>query len=203
MRPIPWVQAKPTVLAAVLSLAIAAFVLSQIFTMGEGALRFREDEERAVMIFGLCCGGFFGLIGLLALVVALTCGNRIPRHQVDHEGLALWSRLGSAEIPWSHVLAAGVSYKKTPKAAMNAVSLREAIALEVFVSDDDPASAYPRAEHLLVTEDPPRPDLPRTRFRLVVQRGDAEARLTAEVAPYVEDRWLGEFQRQWNPVPGF
>jgi hypothetical protein len=36
----------------------------------------------------------------------------------------------------------------------------------------------------------------------VLAEGDVTDRLRAAVAPYAEDRWLGDYERAWTPVPG-
>lgn len=75
-------------------------------------------------------------------------------------------------------------------------------ALEVFVRSDDPEAAYPRADRLLVSEEPPVAGLPDRRLRLVLSVDDPEEVVTQRLGSYAGERWIGAYQRAWRRVPG-
>ena len=55
---------------------------------------------------------------------------------------------------------------------------------------------------LLVSDDPPRPELPSERVRMVSIESDLEDKLGVAVKATAPDRWLGSYERPWERLPG-
>jgi hypothetical protein len=134
-----------------------------------------------------------------ALLMLLIGGNRLPRHEVDDDGIALWRTDGSIEIPWSKVRAAGVSYKLPPKSG-STFRTRNGVALEVFLSDPDLETAYPEVGRLLCRDTFPD-GLPEARVRYRLYENFLTRSLDHDLAPYLGDRWLGVYERPWSRRP--
>ena len=90
----------------------------------------------------------------------------MPRWTADSEGIALWSLVGSVEVPWADVRAIGVGYQRSPRIG-SMVRPKQDEAIEIFLVQPDPGRRYPRLKTLLVSDDPPRPELPSERVRMV------------------------------------
>ena len=184
-------SAVAVVLALGLTACWTAVNPGQMVAMGEALTAGR-------IIIGVI-GVVFVAIGVVGGYGLAVGGNRVPLYVIDPAGIRLWTRTGSAEVPWSQVIAVGVGWKRSP-APGRLVKFREGFVLEVFVAD--PGAGLPRAGRLWVTEDPPFPGLPGHRLRLPLVVSGAEdtvARLMLAVAP---GRFLGSYQRRWHRMPG-
>ena len=175
-----WRRALPGLVAGALMIAAFGFVAT------------RPGVPTAGRVLALVLGAAMVLLVVAGLAGLLLGGNRRPRYRVDADGIALWSPHGHVEVPWSEVRAVGVGWKRSP--AMTA-AIRESFAIEVFLTSD-------AAGPLAATEASPRPGLPDRRLRLVLAEGDVTDALGAAVAPYAGDRWLGDYERAWQPLPG-
>lgn len=146
-------------------------------------------------------GCLFGVGGLLGAWACLAGGNRVPRWTADSEGIALWSLLGSVEVPWADVRAIGVGYQRSPRIS-SMVRPKQDEAIEIFLVQPDPGRRYPRLKTLLVSDDPLRPELPSERVRMVSIESDLEGKLGVAVKATAPDRWLGSYERPWERIPG-
>jgi hypothetical protein len=175
-----WRRALPGLVAGVLMIAAFVFVGT------------RPGVPTAGRVLALVLGAAMVLLVVAGLAGLLAGGNRRPRHRIDADGIALWSPRGHAEVPWSDVVAVGVGWKRSP---VMTAAIKESFALEVFLGGDPDGP-------LAVTEAPPRAGLPDRRLRLVLAEGDITDALREAVAPYAGDRWLGDYERAWQPLPG-
>ena len=140
LAPLPPGHRRGAVLGTVLTLVLAAFAWWVVFSPGVLTTGSHATVVRGIAI-GIGC--LFGVRGLLGAWACLAGGNRVPRWTADSEGIALWSLVGSVEVPWADVRAIGVGYQRSPRIS-SMVRPKQDEAIEIFLVQPDPGRRYPR-----------------------------------------------------------
>ncbi|WP_169313827.1 hypothetical protein [Stackebrandtia nassauensis] len=164
------------------------------------------DSAFTIGVVVSVAGTLLTVAAVLALVTLPRRSHSQPAIAVDMNGVWWVHRRNATLTTWQDLAGVGTSYKIAPQphAQSSAGEIRRAFAFEAYlresVLDDHPHAQLLRA--WLVTDEPPHPDLPKQRLRYFLPVSGVRKELQRMVTHYAPQLWLGEYERDWNPLTG-
>lgn len=151
--------------------------------------------------------GLLSLVNIGLLVLFPFFRREQPAAAIDSTGIWFYQAGSYTVWPWADIAAVGVSYRKGRFLARKLLrwESRGPFALEVYPlaaatepGDAGSPAASPAFLRWQVEEQPPRPHLPRLRYRFHLLPVPGRRRVRESVEGYAPAVWLGEYQRTFR-----
>jgi hypothetical protein len=149
--------------------------------------------------------GGFVVIFALALVVSvrrfrkrLGPGSTLT---IDRRGITWQNGVEQAAISWNAMAGVGISYHMVSTKSGRKMHMPQ---LDIFEQVSSPAGRWPAFDTRLRQEAPPRPGLPRQRYRLMLPTMDrVHTEIEAAITTHRPALWLGWYERARSDTPWF